>query len=866
MKKLLLLIFALTCLLSFSVQAYTVSVAGTVTSANGTTVAGVDIIVKITPNNPTGFSYVKLLETGNNGTYSDQIDVPNTMPQGILTVSMVDCDSNLVTKTATFGMGAPNNFTLNFNWCANGSGNTCGVTILADSLPGTVALILTAVPTGTAPFTYYWNNAAGSNNPSLTVTQSGTYCVAVWDAAGCSVTACTTVQIGGSGNNCSVEIYYDTLGSGGGYLSAVTTGTGPFTYMWNTGEVTPSIQIDPAVAVVYCVTVTSANGCVAEDCWSFGNGTCSVDLVLSNTGSLKAVPTGTAPFTYLWNTGATTQTIQINPNQNYCVTVTAADSCIATACLFGTGNCNVTISGTNSGSLTANPTGVAPFSYAWNTGATTKTITPNAFGTYCVTVTDGSGCTASACYQYTVSGACDVEIYIDSLPPGATGWLLTAVPTGTAPFTYQWNVPNSTPSQSITVPGDGTYCVTITDANGCKSSDCITIGNPGCSVNIVETIDPVTGAIFLSAVVPANAFLFQWSTGAVTPSITPNGPGTYCVTVTSPNGCVASDCHVYQSPNFTYSVKGYVLFPDSNALIQLAGTASLYAFDPATLAPSLFDEVPLQNITVPGGVAGTIYDFGNVPAGVYIVKISLSPNSPYFDDYLPTYFGNVLHWNNAKKINIPNTVAILYNVVLVKANAVVGPGSIGGLVTEGDGFTGSGGSGDQRGGDPLENVSILLFDVQEQPVAHTLTDSNGEYAFENLAYGTYKVEVEIVGKEQASYWVTLSPENPQASNLDFRVTETGVTGLEEIAGNPAAFKVFPNPVSDVLTIYVESPSTLEATLTLTSALGNTMFIRKKSLIKGGQNLELRLDYLPTGIYFLNFASGREVITRRIVKI
>jgi uncharacterized repeat protein (TIGR01451 family) len=66
------------------------------------------------------------------------------------------------------------------------------------------------------------------------------------------------------------------------------------------------------------------------------------------------------------------------------------------------------------------------------------------------------------------------------------GNILTAsMNNGVAPYNYSWNY-NSTNS-SVTVYGQGNYCVTITDANGCSANKCsyITVTNPiiPCNIN-----------------------------------------------------------------------------------------------------------------------------------------------------------------------------------------------------------------------------------------------------------------------------------------------------------------------------------------------------------------------------------------------
>lgn len=137
------------------------------------------------------------------------------------------------------------------------------------------------------------------------------------------------------------------------------------------------------------------------------------------------------------------------------------DSTLTTATIVGSGCTNPVFTvETNSPNST----------YLWSNGATTPQIQPSSSGTYCVTVTGPSGCTAVSCQVYnegnplnvTVQGSGNPNICTDSLGIYA---LITG---GMQPFSYQWSNGNT---QGWLVPTSaGYYGVTVTDANGCTGS------------------------------------------------------------------------------------------------------------------------------------------------------------------------------------------------------------------------------------------------------------------------------------------------------------------------------------------------------------------------------------------------------------
>jgi hypothetical protein len=140
------------------------------------------------------------------------------------------------------------------------------------------------------------------------------------------------------------------------------------------------------------------------------------------TGTATAVAgSGTAPYSYSWNTGATTSSLSGLCNGTYSVTVTDAKGCTVVGsttieCTPPPPCQNPVVSVTGGGTyctattastvLTASPAGAS--SYVWNTGATTQAISVNASGTYSVTVTGVDYCTGTANASVTFKACCNV--------------------------------------------------------------------------------------------------------------------------------------------------------------------------------------------------------------------------------------------------------------------------------------------------------------------------------------------------------------------------------------------------------------------------------------------------------------------------
>lgn len=78
-------------------------------------------------------------------------------------------------------------------------------------------------------------------------------------------------------------------------------------------------------------------------------------------------------------------------------------------------------------------------------------------------------------------------------------------------------------------------------------------------------------------------------------------------------------------------------------------------------------------------------------------------------------------------------------------------------------------------------------------------------------------------------------------------------------------RVSPNPFSDELTINIENIKAKNAKLWLTNQLGQLMYETNFLLEEGKTSYTLNKENLPSGIYFLNLAYGKQINTKKIVK-
>ena len=255
------------------------------------------------------------------------------------------------------------------------------------------------------------------------------------------------------------------------------------------------------------------------------------------------------------------------------------------------------------------------------------------------------------------------------------------------------------------------------------------------------------------------------------------------------------------------------------------------------------------------------YDFYQVEEGDYILKAELSPNSPMFYDYIPTYYGDVSNWVDATVIHLEaNNWSADVNMIAI-SNAMPGPGLISGHVTKEIGYENEFG--------PVANIQIFLMDQDDNVLEYLLTDEEGYYGFENIGFGTYKVMAEVLGKYATPAEVTLDEDNPTVEDLNFVISGDFITlsideNLPEFIAEIG--NIYPNPVVTEahMQYRMNEPKTVQ--VTLVNIMGQVILNYTEESIIGTNQLNINTQEMEYGMYYiyLNFNNSFTVV-RKFVK-
>ncbi|CAN5311840.1 ice-binding family protein [soil metagenome] len=256
--------------------------------------------------------------------------------------------------------------------------------------------------------------------------------------------------------------------------------------------------------------------------------------------------TASVSISYLWSTGATTQSITVYNSGNYSVTTTgncgnSTNSLIITVIVNPAPIASITPSGPtifcagDSVILTSSP----GTSYLWSTLAITQSITVTASGNYSVTVSNGSGCTANSPITIVTVNPMPIATITANGPltfcQGDSVILTSGIATS-----YLWSTNAIT--QSITVTTSGNYYVIASNGGGCSDTSAITsvLVNPA-PIATITANGPLTFCQGDSVILTAsNGLSWLWSTGDTSQSITIYSSGNYTVAVTNACGSVTS--------------------------------------------------------------------------------------------------------------------------------------------------------------------------------------------------------------------------------------------------------------------------------------------------------------------------------------
>jgi hypothetical protein len=770
--------------------------------------------------------------------------------------------------------------------------------------------ITVSVQGGNAPYTYQWSNGATGQTASNLA--PGTYGLTVTDGAGCTATLSNMTITAYATMSIQTALQQPTCQNPGSITATVQGGAAPYTYQWSngaTGQTASNLS-----AGTYSLTVTDGVGCTSTVAGiSLQNAQAPAAVIATpgilncNATTLTLSGTGSATgtnITYQWTTvagqiisGANSINAVIGAPGIYNLTVTnVGNGCFSSASVtvqqapelsLGINIINpIFCAGSEDGSAVAMViSGSAPFTFLWSNGQTSSEATNLPGGVHTVTVTDAYGCIATAevaldqptPLALTVSG-----IENPSCDGSANGYASVTAAGGTAPYQYLWSNGHTGAAAANLAPG--AHSVTVTDSNGCATSTSVflegedtTPPDLNLETGVMLFLDENGQAELIREMLDAGTFddcgIQSWTITPSTFDCSDLGTVLVVVVATDLSGNAASaevqitiadeiapelECQAdvevtgcdgtvfYTMPEVWDNcgggaaelISGY----ESGAVFPVGITEVVYAFtDPAGNTGTCS-----FTVTVPDALEGIVEKtdvtcFGD-SNGTAEIKIN-GGTAPY-----------EINWSNgATGAILEGLQAGLYLATVTDA---AGCSQVYEVSIEGP--------------DPISfTVDSTYYNPLTGQVGIEVTISGGvePYSFRWILGGVVVAETEdLTGMlPPGSYILEVTDANGCALISDpIHIEE--VTSTDEASAIDRNLSVYPNPTSGRLTIAIDGPQG-DAGLffQILDARGRKVF-DAATRNAADLPLQLSLDELPTGVYFLQVMSKtlRAPVARKIM--
>ena len=664
-------------------------------------------------------------------------------------------------------------------------------------------IILTPVITnGTSPFTYTWSDGSTAAYLQVTASVTTTYSVTITDAGLISASDEVLITVNPIP---AIDLGPDISSCDGNSL--VIFVFEPGTYLWSTGSTMDHILV--SAAGNYSVTVTNTNGCNNSDdinviYYPLPTVNLGADITQTS-GTTATLDAGAGFVSYQWSNGESTQTISVTTNGIFSVTVTDLNGC------SNSDDIHVEFTGTTSGNLiignnitvcsgttvTIEPDttyGTPPFTYSWNNGATTETITITPlFATQVgLIVTD------YYFMQFVYNSMIIVADPVVDLGPDITitQGMSAVLDAGSGFSSYYWSTGETT--QTISVTTSGLYAVTVTDNTGCTNSDeiIVTVDNqtPTLTVSLGPDQTVCEGDIITLTPAISNGtppISYMWSDGSTSPHLVLSATSTavYSVTITDGNGSVATvGVLINVNPNPVVDLGSDTTLCEGTILFIYANATGTYQWSNGLTWPHIpVETTGNYSVTVTNGngcmgiddINVSFYSLPVVDLGPD-VSISFGSNTTLYSSITGGSGSYIYQWDNVANLIDP-TAANAQTTILITSQLY--------NLTVTDAISGCEGTDDVTvfiSGSPLEIISLTLpADICSGDAVQLNVSVSG-----GTGVNTYS-------------WTSLPPgfassiSNPIVSPTQTTIYLISVTDGITIADSSVVITVNPNPVIDL---------------------------------------------------------------------
>lgn len=505
---------------------------------------------------------------------------------------------------------------------------------------GTIEIVASG---GTSPYTYLWSN--GNTTVKIDALTAGNYTITVKDILNCELIEVKIVNQPATPVSAVSTATITTChgGADGSLVTIPSGGTPGYTYRWATSNFVVINDFDSIVKSLkadnYLLTVTDAKGCFStytvplgepdsilvsvtglsgETCFGFEDGTITIDAI-----------GGTAPYNYIWSTGANGAAQSGLAKGNYPVTIVDANNCELKASFDIAGafkplevaitSTPIKCFGDKNGTATMTVSGgTPPYQTNWTQGDSAYQLYNLASGAYTITVFDNNGCfVKTGTFVDGPEDSLQISFTTDSVNcfGGNDGSIAIDVIGGTTPYKYYWadtlNLFNNN-REVLNNLSANQYLFRVVDYFGCDKRILASIYEPlPISASFVTSnitcFGDKDGAIKVLASGGVTPYKFQWNDTLTGQTITAIDAGNYSVSITDFYNCLlVADTTIYQPKELNVS-----LLANSISCLELEDASIQSAIGGGTLP-----------YTYLWNTGQTTSELNNLASGVYVITVT----------------------------------------------------------------------------------------------------------------------------------------------------------------------------------------------------------------------------------------------------
>lgn len=336
----------------------------------------------------------------------------------------------------------------------------------------------------------------------------------------------------------------------------------------------------------YPYIITDAIGCTFEGSITLtapqpltAQITSSFDCLTSTTTLCVAAIGGSGTYSYAWSTAEITDCIEVQDNQEYCVTVTDSNGCETLVCFTVTAPDPIVITetvvattcGLCNGSISLDITGGSGnYTIVWTGNGVVQNAPTQSnlcAGSYTADVTDDSNCTATVSVTIAPSVAPQVDATSSNVSCNGAGdgSIVLDILNATGDITSSWTFGGDVISTDLSIANlaPGNYDFNWIDEAGCAGSQTFTIVEPTAltaTIDIslydegfnVSSFGASDGAIDITVEGGTPEYVFDWNHITISPEpedIANLAAGEYLLTITDANGCSLDTTIVLTQPS-----------------------------------------------------------------------------------------------------------------------------------------------------------------------------------------------------------------------------------------------------------------------------------------------------------------------------